>query len=225
MKDGRLIFIQVDGCMVGYITSMVAAESVFQNFSCDRSHEHQPLEGNNKYGSRTCQAAEWPQQLNVLVLEAIIQQSAIEKTSRQAVEESYPAEVRQLPEQGSGSNKRQRRGRVAIISAKPQAPPVYLRPEAVEEPELLPQEDEPPVDDAGVRAAKAAALEPTLNMGEGERRYEWLKIDPEIRKIIRDLNVNFRHPTASTLQRVLRRQNAKSEAIRAAGLMACDACG
>lgn len=241
VNDGRLIFIKVDGCMVGYkdkengkphkkpsyyITSMVAAESVFQNFFCDGSHEHQPLEGNNKFGSRTCQAAEWPHQLNKLVLEAIIQQSAVEKTSLQAVEESYPAEVRPLPEQGSGSNKRQRkRGRVAIISAEAQAPPVYLRPEAADEPELLPQEEEPPVDDAGFRAAKAAALEPTLNMSEGERRYEWLKIDPEIRKIIRDLHVNFGHPTASTLQRILRRQNAKSEAIRAAGLMACDACG
>ena len=184
VNDGRLIFIKVDGCMVGYkdkengkphkkpsyyITSMVAAESVFQNFFCDGSHEHQPLEGNNKFGSRTCQAAEWPQQLNKLVLEAIIQQSAVEKTSLQAVEESYPAEVRPLPEQGSGSNKRQRkRGRVAIISAEAQAPPVYLRPEAADEPELLPQEDEPPVDDAGFRAAKAAALEPTLNMSEGE---------------------------------------------------------
>lgn len=241
VNDGRLIFIKVDGCMVGYkdkengkphkkpsyyITSMVAAESVFQNFFCDGSHEHQPLEGNNRFGSRTCQAAEWPHQLNKLVLEAIIQQSAVEKTSLQAVEESYPAEVRPLPEQGSGSNKRQRkRGRVAIISAEAQAPPVYLRPEAADEPELLPQEDEPPVDDAGFRAAKAAALEPTLNMSEGERRYEWLKIDPEIRKIIRDLHVNFGHPTASTLQMILRRQNAKSEAIRAAGLMACDACG
>ena len=240
-KDGRLIFIQVDGCSVGYkdkesglphkkpsyyITSMVAAESVFQHCFCDRSHEHQPLEGNNKFGSRTSQAAEWPQQLNKLVLEAIIQQSAIEKKSLQAVEESYPAEVRQVPDQGSGPNKRQRkRGRVAIISADAQAPPVYLRPEAVDEPELLPPEEEPPLDDADERAKKAAVLEPTLSMGEGERRHEWLKIDPEIRKIIRDLHVNFGHPTASTLQRILRRQNAKSEAIRAAGLMSCDACG
>ena len=45
------------------------------------------------------------------------------------------------------------------------------------------------------------------------------------RLIVRDLHINFGHPTAVTLQRILRRQGAKPEAIRAAGLMACDSCG
>ena len=37
--------------------------------------------------------------------------------------------------------------------------------------------------------------------------------------------MNFGHPTSVTLQRILRRQHAKPEAIRAAGLLWCDACG
>ena len=75
------------------------------------------------------------------------------------------------------------------------------------------------------RALKTYDLEPVLNKNEGQRRYEWLQIDPEIRKIVRDLHVQFGHPTAVTLQKILRRQNAKIEAIKAAGLLACDACG
>lgn len=80
-------------------------------------------------------------------------------------------------------------------------------------------------DDSSFRASKASELDPILSMGEGQRRYEWLQIDAEIRKIIRDLHVQFGHPTAVTLQRILRRQNAKPEAIRAASLLSCDACG
>ena len=37
---------------------MVAAESVFQNTTCS-CLKHEPLEGSNKYGPRTKQAAEW----------------------------------------------------------------------------------------------------------------------------------------------------------------------
>ena len=67
--------------------------------------------------------------------------------------------------------------------------------------------------------------DPILNQIESQRRQDWLQIDPEIRKIVRDLPVNFGHPTSVTLQRILRRQGAKPEAIRAAGLLACDSCG
>ena len=67
VEDGTLLFIVVDGCMVGYkdsvtglpnkkpsfyITSMLCAESVFATCRCDHSHEHQPLEGNNEFGPR-----------------------------------------------------------------------------------------------------------------------------------------------------------------------------
>ena len=111
------------------------------------------------------------------------------------------------------------------LSAPQQAPPVYVRPQAPDEP--LPQLEDVPAheDDASFRAASASALEPVLSEYEGVRRHEWLKVDPQLRKILRDLHVNFGHPTCSTLQRILRRQNAKPEAIRAAGLMSCDACG
>eukprot|EP00435_Cladocopium_sp_Y103_P035729 s1670_g9.t1 len=241
IENGELIMIKVDGCMVGYqdaesglphqkssyyLTSMLAAESVFSNHLCDGSHKHQPLEGANCYGPRTAQAAEWPQRLNWMVLEAVIQQAVVESTATVNVHEAFPAQVRAIQDQQQGSNKRpKRKGRVLTLSAPQQAPPVYLRPQAPEDP--VPQLDDVPAheDDSSFRAASASALEPVLSENESIRRHEWLQVDPQLRKILRDLHVNFGHPTCSTLQRILRRQNAKPEAIKAAGLMSCDACG
>ena len=241
IESGDLIMIKVDGCMVGYIdaesglphrkssyylTSMIAAESVFSNHMCNGDHKHQPLEGANRFGPRTAQAAEWPSKLNWMVLEAVIQQASIEASAVSGVEEAFPSEVRSLPDQQRGQRKRQRRrGRVLTLSAPQQAPPVYVRPQAPDEP--LPQLEDVPAheDDASFRAASASALEPVVSEYEGVRRHEWLKVDPQLRKILRDLHVNFGHPTCSTLQRILRRQNAKPEAIKTAGLMSCDACG
>ena len=75
-----------------------------------------------------------------------------------------------------------------------------------------------------MRARQASQLEPVLHRAEAQRREEWLKIDPEIRKILRTLHVNFGHPTNITLQRILRRQGAKPEAVAGADLLSCDAC-
>ena len=240
VESGDLIMIKVDGCMVGYrdaesglphqkssyyLTSMIAAESVFTNHLCNGDHKHQPLEGANCFGPRTAQAAEWPSQLNWMVLEAVIQQASVEATAAADVQEAFPSEVRALQDQQQGQRKSRRKGRVLTLSAPLQAPPVYVRPQAPDEP--LPQLEDVPAheDDASFRAASASALEPVLSENESVRRHEWLQVDPQLRKILRDLHVNFGHPTSSTLQRILRRQNAKPEAIKAAGLMSCDACG
>ena len=246
VEEEKLIFLRVDGCMVGYmdaeskkphnkpsyyLTTMVAAENIFEGIRCDGSHEHEPLEGANRYGPRTAQAAEWPMKLNRMVLEAVIQQSEIEKNAVANLAEAFPAEVRQQGEQG-GRERKRRRGRMAILAHEFETPPVYVRPEDVERPEVVmePKDDDEnparlPRDDHDYRAEAAASLDAVLNKTEGERRHEWLKIDPELRKIVRDLHVNFGHPTNVTLQRILRKQNAKSEAIREAGLLACDSCG
>ena len=32
---------------------------------CDKSHQHKTLEGRNEFGSRTRQAAEWPEKLDL----------------------------------------------------------------------------------------------------------------------------------------------------------------
>lgn len=76
-----------------------------------------------------------------------------------------------------------------------------------------------------MRARQASQLEPVLHRAEAQRREEWLNIDPEICKIFRTLHVNFGHPTNITLQRILRRQGAKPEAVAGADLLSCDACG
>ena len=246
VEEGTLLFIKVDGCMVGYVdaesglphkkpsyylTTMIAAESIFSNYKCSRDHEHQPLEGANRFGPRTAQAAEWPDKLNSLVLECALQQASIEaEITTAATEEAFPSEVRPLENPSRVRPKRRKRqGRVAVLTGDYQAPPVYVRPDGQggELQDSVPDEDEQSAhrDDQDYRASKAYDLEPVLNKGEGQRRHEWLQIDPEIRKIVRDLHVQFGHPTSVTLQRILRRQNAKLEAIKAAGLLACDACG
>ncbi|CAK9071730.1 unnamed protein product [Durusdinium trenchii] len=133
ITSGDLILLRVDGCMVGYhdresklphykpsiyIASMIAAESIFANKCCSRDHRHETLEGNNIYGSRTTQAAEW--------------------SSRHTWLQLWHT--------------------------------VYIRPGQLEDP--LPQEpqddDETPQDDHDFRAERAAALDPILNIGEGD---------------------------------------------------------
>ena len=204
VEDGTLLFIVVDGCMVGYkdsvtglpnkkpsfyITSMLCAESVFATCRCDHSHEHQPLEGNNEFGPRTTQAAAWPSELNQMVLDCIIQQAAIEE---HLADEIYAGDAQRRPASGlSGrSPKRRRQGRMATISSP--APPVYVRPQGAEAPQPVGElGDLPPDDDSSFRAQQAAALDPILNQTEADRRHQWLQVDPEIRKLLRTLHVNF----------------------------------
>eukprot|EP00435_Cladocopium_sp_Y103_P060369 s1878_g22.t1 len=113
----------------------------------------------------------------------------------------------------------------SVLSPNFNAPPVYVRPGAQGE-QLPPSDELPPGgDDQGFRAQQVQELDPVLNKTEAERRYEWLQVDPDLRKTLRDLHTNFGHPTVTTLQRILRRQHAKPEVVRAAGLMSCDACG
>ena len=249
LQNGDLVSIRVDGCQVGYkdresglahfkpsiyITSLLVAESIFNGCRCDGQHAHEPLEGNNKFGSRTLQASEWPEQLNDLVIQAMIQQASAESSAVCGAHEMFPAEVRpaEQPLQGRSPKRRRRAGRVTQLVGQYAAPPVYVRPQLPLQPEvqqpledqqLLP--DQPQLDDASVRAIQASALDPVLNITEAERRRRWLTISPEIRKILRDLHVQFGHPTNTTLQRILRRQGALPEAIDGADLLSCDSCG
>jgi len=241
IEAGRLLMIKVDGCQLGYkdqetqesqlphkktsvyITSMLAAESVFADTVCS-CPQHEPLEGSNKFGSRTKQAAEWLPLLNQKVIECMLQQAKIESTiHQQAVmlaeaDEAFP--VRALEGARESKAKRRRReGRAAVLSPNFNAPPVYVRPDAQGE-QLPPSDELPPGgDDQGYRAQQVQELDPVLNQTEAERRYEWLQVDPDLRKTLRDLHTNFGHPTVATLQRILRRQHAKPEVVRAAGLM------
>ena len=244
IQSGDLIVIKAHGCQLGYedvdsglphfkpstyVTSMIAAESLFQDSSCDGSHQHQHLEGANSQGQRTAQASVWPDKLNKRVLETIVQQAAIEQATHEQAQDVFPAEVRRLPQVGK-SPKRRRKGRVTTLTSQyGGAPPVYLRPSEPLQPAIQdgdPFAEVPPdEDDADVRARQASQLEPLLHRAETQRREEWLKIDPDIRKILRTLHVNFGHPTNITLQRILRRQGAKPEAVAGAELLSCDACG
>jgi hypothetical protein len=120
VEDGSLLALKVDGCQVGYkdrenglpnkkpsfyLTTMMAAESIFSECVCNCS-QHQPLEGANKYGPRTAQAAEWPRQLDQLVLECAIQQAHIEQTvfeeSLAAAHDVFPTRPAPAGQNGPG---------------------------------------------------------------------------------------------------------------------------
>ena len=189
------------------------------------------------FGSRTCQAAEWPPELNQKVLDAVVQQAEVEACAVKEAQEAYPLERQQA------SQRRRRPGRASVLTEQYNAPPVYLRPDHFEP---VPPDDEAdrtlaelvgeesrgrnlrvvsPGDDASHRAIMAEQLEPVLNLSEQDRRRKWLQLRPELRKCLRDLRVNFGHPTNTTLQRILRRQRATPEAIRGVDFLACDSCG
>ena len=247
IEDGQLVMWKVDGCCVGYkdresglphlkpsvyITSMLAAESVFSCTTCS-CPRHEPLEGRNKFGSRTAQAAEWPDALNLLVIETVIQQAHVEdvvlKQARDLTTEDALA-TRPAEDEPPGQpprRRRRRQGRAIVLTDQYQAPPVYVRADASGDLPAIADADElpPGEDDQGARAQQVQELDPILNKSEGIRRAEWLEVDAELRKVLRDLHVQFGHPTAATLQRILRRQGAKPEVVKADGLMACDACG
>ena len=243
IESGELLMYDVDGCCVGYadkenglpnqkpstyVTSMIAAESVLQDLRCPRDHQHQPLEGANSYGLRTAQAAEWPETLNRLVMDLILQQAAIESHAPAEIEEVYAGEIRPAEQQGGRLPKRRRQGRVSSLTHQYGAPPVYIRPQEPVQPSDPAEAAEVPVapdDDASIRAIQAANLDPVLNQTEQDRRRGWLSVDPDLRKTLRDLHVNFGHPTNVTLQRILRRQRARSDVIKAVDFLACDACG
>ena len=248
INDGVLIPIRVDGCQVGYkdqesglphhkpsiyYTTLLTAESCFQGLLCGRDHQHEKLEGRNQHGSRTAQASVWPDKLNDMVLQCMLQQGAAEQLATNGVLETFPSEVRPAEQQLQPVRIKRKRatGRVSQLTDQYNAPPVYVRPDQPIQPEPVQEDDpgqeQPPqhLDDASLRAVQVADFDPVLNSTEAERRRRWLTIDPEIRKILRDLHVQFGHPTNTTLQRILRRQGAVQEAIRGAELLSCDACG
>ena len=244
INSGDLLMFEVDGCCVGYmdfetglpnlkpstyVTSMIAAESILSGLKCSRTHQHQPLEGANAFGLRTAQAAEWPTKLNKLVMDLVLQQAAIEFHAPREIAEVYAGEIRPAEDQGGKQPKKRRTGRIATLRSQYNAPPVYVRPSQPSQP-AVPESEQLDVpiasgDDSSFRAAQAAELDPVLNLTEQDRRRNWLAVDADIRKTLRDLHVNFGHPTNVTLQRILRRQRARIDVIKAVDFMSCDVCG
>ena len=93
LESGKLMYIRCDGCALGYrdretglpyrkpmgiVTSMISTVSILGNLRC-QGCQHQQLEGNNKYGTRTAQAAEWPEEFDKLVADVIAQQVLIDE--------------------------------------------------------------------------------------------------------------------------------------------------
>ena len=176
------------------------------------------------------------------ILEAIVQQAVVEESAvseaRSEIEEAFPLEPG-----GRRLLKRKRPGRVATLTEQYNVPPVYIRPGDLEptvpdgstDRTLAELIGEPTGaehlryaadgDDHSHRAIMAEQLEPELSLTEADRRRRWLALEPDLRKVLRQLHVQFGHPTNTTLQRILRRQGAKPAAIKGVDFMSCDACG
>ena len=174
------------------------------------------------------------------VANTMVQQAAVETTALHEIHDSFPSEVRTASQGGASSSqqggpkrRRYQPFQRSVLTDQFEAPPVYIRPDTAE-PAIDPGErvlaellDDPAAaeDDAGYRAERVAELDPVLSTSEVQRRDRWMKVSPDLRKCLRDLHVNFGHPTNVTLQRILRRQGAKQEAIRAVDFLSCDTCG
>ncbi|CAE7745994.1 RE1 [Symbiodinium sp. KB8] len=238
LSAGSLVRIDLDGCQVGYkdpatsmpikrptvvLTSLLVAVEVMQGYLCDGEHQHHR-------GSHGTAEEDWPHYLNKLVFDTLAQQALVEHHAVPNVKEAFPVEPSPRP-------KRRR----SVLTDQSNAPPVYLPPDLQVQPPVpiddgdrilaeLVGDYEPPAtyapgDDTSARAIQTAELEPTLNIPEGERRRLWLQAPPEVRKVLRDLHVQFGHPTTTTMVRILRRTGAKLEVIRAAQHQSCDSCG
>ena len=94
LESGRLMYIRCDGCALGYrdresgypckkpmgiATSMISAVSILGTLRCCGCSYHEQLQGNNKFGLRTAQAAEWPEEFDKLVTDVIAQQVLIDE--------------------------------------------------------------------------------------------------------------------------------------------------
>ena len=119
---------------------------------------------------------------------------------------------------------------MSVLREERGAFPVYMRPDLQFDNALpvpgaefigLDQRDVEvaPGDNSSARAAQAARLEPVLSITEADRRQKW-QVSADIRTVLRDLHVQFGHPTTTTMMRILRRMNAKPEVIYAAQLTA-----
>ena len=98
--SGKLWFVRADGCALGYkcphtgcpymkpmkfLTNLLSAETMLKDKKCSRDHGHIILQGPN------CkQSAEWPEQLDRLVLDMIQQQIVIDEDIHGDNIEAFP---------------------------------------------------------------------------------------------------------------------------------------
>ena len=126
IDEGKLMTVVFDGCQVGYrdsesklpnlkpmrvYTTMDTLIDALEDKSCRGCRQHEQLKGHNKNGSRTLQAAEWPDQLNNIVARSILQQAVVDN--------SLESE-RQFPVEGGGDQRGPvRRGRPRRLRERP----------------------------------------------------------------------------------------------------------
>ena len=226
VDNGKLTVIRADGCARDYdshlphykpmmfVTDMEAAIDTLGQYRCNHDHNRQSLEGNNTRGSRTRQAAEWPETLDTIILGIIEQQIQIDSARVAHDDETNEAFNTQA------IARRKRRRQVPPSTPLPAPVPQGDRSDAVRgDPEEVPSDPELQ------RLQASAGLNPKISSEERQRRKLWSEVPADIRRELRRMRVNLGHISSVGLLRRLRRANARPEVIAAVNFMPCDACG
>ena len=227
IPEGKLFFLRVDGCSVGYrqqetgepylkpigiITDMEAAADILPRYRCSREHNHAVLTGS---ANRTLSTAEWPHQFDKIIYRVIEQQILIDRAKA-----NYPEiAVEALPAAARPRASRPRKPRRDPAGEEPFLPGEGVPPP----PEPPPPEPVPDAERKLLEGDEARHL--NLSKEERARRRRWAAVDPDIRRELRRLHVNLGHVSTVGLLRRLRRAGARPEVIAAAKDLPCDACG
>ena len=217
-NEGLLFFVRCDGCALGYtdsvtgaplmkpmgfVTDMEAAVIILARYRCDRSCEHQYIEGSNELGKRSAQAAVWPDKLDRIVADIIEYQMVID-AARGISYDAFPAEGRaQDPQRRTARLRR----RVGLLPPK------------------QPPDAEPNVDQEAPSPVPGEGHAPSVPGPEAGRREEWKRVPDDLKKEPVRLHTNLGHPSQAGLLRLLRRAGARPDVLKAASLVRCDVCG
>ena len=193
----------VDNGMLHKKATAIVADSQgvrqqFQGKLCNGKHQHQPLEGSNRGGSRTKQAARWTPTFCRCIIRGI-QNDLQEETNVAFAAEMREEEIEEDPHPLDAVY-----GEEDLPSAK----------ETVEEQER-----------SIAREEQLEQLEREADpQSEKVRRAGWLKLGRSERIGIRRLHAMTSHATRPQMQRMLRFSNAPAAAVSAVKFFRCSSC-
>ena len=185
----------------GFLTASQEVKE-YLNVRCDRSHQHQHLEG----GQRTKRAQEWPTQLCQAMLDGFIAELEHRNLSAafhlESVDEGRMEEDLHLGVLDTIQDERD-------LAPQQDLLPDHLSPDELQRQEQL---EESPL---------AADQEMEL---ERDRRHKWLKLPRPTRLALRRLHTMTGHSSPASMVQLLRTANAAPAVIEGCRSFACEAC-
>ena len=211
LKDEGLLFlVRVRGCQLGYVdeetglpfakpmefwTTLIPFRDKVTKLKCE-CEQHTQLLGTGK----TRKTAQWPEKLDRLIYDSLVEQIAMDTSA-----DVMAIRSRSCPPQRRSSS---------VVPHRPGG-------KAVEQP------DQPMEDSAAPQTESTVpppTIDPCLPETEKERRGKWRDAPEDLKKELLQVHRAFNHPPNVTLARLIARGGGKSEAVRFALLLPCDAC-